>query len=110
MDFVRAHKQILTFLGLFEYHVDSKLGKIIHSTCMITFRAVSLYLGCALQYLALLNHKSVLEVSTIISVGTVYLNIAVKDFVFALKRRDIEKLWQRFEDEDFNAREINELK
>lgn len=110
LDFVRVHKRILRFLGFFEYHIDSKLGKAVHTTCMITSRAISLYLGCALQYLALLNYKSVLEVTTIISVGTVYLNIAVKDIVFALKRNDIAKLWQRFEDEDFKAKDINELK
>ena len=48
--------------------------------------------------------------SVIISVGSVYLNIAVKDFVFALKRNDIEKLWMRFEDDDFKANEPNEFK
>lgn len=107
---MQLHKRILTFLGLFEYHTDSKLAKNIHRIFLFVARVFFLYLGCTLQFLALLEHQSIEEMSVIISVGSVYLNIAVKDFVFALKRNDIEKLWMRFEDDDFKANEPNEFK
>lgn len=85
------------------------MAKYAHRIFLMTLRVLFLYLGCTLQFLALLQYSATEEVSTIISVGTPYLNITVKNVVFALKRHDIEKLWKRFEDDEFKAKGINEF-
>lgn len=110
LDFVKQHKRVLTFCGFFEYHASSKNAENVHDTILIVSRVVFIYIGCILQFMALLQYSSTEEVSTIISVGAVYLNSAVKDVVFRIKRRNIEKLWHRFEDDDFRAKAADEFK
>lgn len=63
-----------------------------------------------MQLLSLLNVTSAAEIPKSLSVGVCYINIATKAAVFALKRSDIEKLWNRFEDDDFRAEDLNELR
>lgn len=60
--------------------------------------------------MALLKYQSVEQVTAIISLGSTYLNMVVKDFVFTLKRKNIEELWHRLEDDDFRVKTINELR
>lgn len=69
-----------------------------------------LYVGCILNYLALLQYHSTEEISVILSVGTSYLNIVVRDLVFTLKRNSLQELWHRLEDDDFKVKGLNELR
>lgn len=102
------HKRFLTIFGIFDYNPESKLWKLIHRFCLVGSRYFLLYFGCCLQYLALLQYHSVEQITTIISVGTSYFNMVVKDAVFAWKRDRIAELWHRLDDVDFKAKGINE--
>lgn len=69
-----------------------------------------MYFGCTIQYMALLQYHAAKEISTILSVGTSYLNIVVKDVVFTLRRNDLQELWHRLGAADFKAKTINEFR
>lgn len=98
------------FCGLFELNDVSELFKTVHRIFLTTCRVLFLYLACVLQMLSLLDATSTAEVPIILSVGVCYFNIAIKAAVFASKRSDIEKLWKRFQDNDFKAKNTNELR
>lgn len=63
-----------------------------------------------MQYLALLEYHVAEQISAILSVGTSYLNIVVKDLVFTFKQNNLEELWHRLEDDDFKAKTDDELR
>lgn len=60
--------------------------------------------------LALFNALSVDDVTVTLSVGVTLANVAIKDLIFAYKRANIEKLWNRLADIDFRAKVAEELK
>lgn len=78
--------------GIFKYTTESKVWQGIHQYGMISSRVILLYLGCTLEYLALLQYNGAEQISAILSVGSSYLNIVVKDLVFTLKRSNLEEL------------------
>lgn len=107
---MKKHKRFLSFRGFFELQNVSKEYKTIHRLILISCRALSLYAGWVLHVLSLLNATSLDEISLILSVGATYLNGAVKDSIFALRRNDIENLWLQFGGDDFKAKGPEELR
>lgn len=110
VEYVKGLQRVLTYLGLFELHGVSNWFKTVHRIFIIGCQVLFLYMGCVLQLLSLLNVTSAAEIPISLTVGVCYINIATKAAVFASKRRDIEKLWNRFEDDDFKVQHLNELR
>lgn len=110
LDSIQYYKIILVACDYFEFLPNSPIVKTLHRTTAMICRCLFLYLGCALQFLALLQYSALAEVSTILSLAPVYLNLSVKDVVFQLKRQQLEKLWNTLDDSDFRASEDGEFK
>lgn len=96
-------------MNVFEFRSQSKVLLSIHGPILYTLRVIFLHLGCILQFSSVFTAGTVIEFSSILFVGIVWVNVAIKDIVFIVKKRELEELWLQLDDDDFRAETENEL-
>lgn len=106
--YTTLHQSMFRYMNIFVYQAESKVWTTIHDLFLFIIKAVFLYFGCVLQFFSLFTFKSVIELSTILFVGTVWFNISVKNTIFTVRKREIIKLWHQLDDDDFTAKNNNE--
>lgn len=67
-------------------------------------RVIFLYLASVLQLSSVFTSKSVIELSTVLFIGTSWLNITMKDIHFTRKKREIMDSWQQLDDKDYKVK------
>lgn len=102
------HQSMFRFMNIFVYQSESKVWTMFHDFFLFAIKVIFLYFGFVLQFFSLFTFKSVVELSTILFVGTVWFNISVKNTIFTVRKREIIDLWHQLNDDEFTAKTINE--
>lgn len=103
------YERLFRFMHVFEYQSTSKLWRIIHGPIFYLFIGAFPYGGGILLFLSLTTSESVIQVSQVLFIGAVWVNIWVKETIFILKKRKLVELWQQLGDDDFRAKTKNEF-
>lgn len=106
LDFLRFHEQMWTFYGIFEIGSNSK--QLIFSVYLIVVKTLFAYIGCIIQFLAIVNAQTLDEAIQILFISFAYLNASLKTLIFHLKTREIQRLWMKLDDKDYAATRIEE--
>lgn len=105
------HQALFRFMYTFEYPSSkSKYFTKIHKPLCYTLKLIFVHFGCILQLISLFTSDSIREFSNVIYVGSIWVNIVVKDIVFIVKKRQIIEIWHQLDDNDFKARTNNEFR
>lgn len=110
LDFLRFHEQMWTFYGTFEIGSNSELLKLIFSVYLIVVKTLFAYIGCIIQFLAVVNAQTLDEAIQILFISFAYLNASLKTLIFHLKTKEIQRLWMKLDDKDYIATGIEEKK
>lgn len=104
------HQTIFRYMNVLEFRSESKLWAKFHGPLCYTLRALFVHSGCILQFLSLFTTQSIIELSTVLFVSPVWINISTKDIVFTVKKRKIIEIWQALGDDVYKAKTPDELK
>lgn len=107
--YTNVHQQMFRLLNIFVHETKSPFLATYHGPLVYTMKAIFLHFGCTLEIISLFTSESIIELSTVLFISSIWLNIAVKDIVFTAKKLEIIKLWQHLETDDFKAKQIDEF-
>lgn len=77
---------------------------------LILVKTLFAYIGCIIQFLAVVNARSLDEAIQILFISFAYLNASLKTVIFHFKEKQIQRLWKKLDDNDYRANGIEEKK
>lgn len=107
--YTRFHQRLFRFMNILDFETSSSFWTKYHGPVLYIARGIFLHFASILQCISLFTCGSIIEFSTVLFVATIWVNISIKGICFVVKKREIVKLWQQLDDEEFKAKTIDDF-
>lgn len=103
LSYLKTEMAVWKFYGFFNIDTDSKLFQYFFKIYCMFFQSFYVYIGCIMQFMAILNADSIKEAVGIFFISIAYYNAAFKFFILFYKRDQVQQLWETLDAPEFRT-------
>lgn len=108
LSYLRGHETVFKFYGIFDVKTESEMMGSLFKFYRKFHQVIFVYFGVTIQIMAVLHSNSIAEAIQIFFIGFAYLNATVKTYVVHSKRKQLQELWIRLNDSDYQIKDDKE--
>lgn len=108
LSYLRGHETVFKFYGVFDLKPESEFMCSLLKFYRKFYQVFFVYFGVTIQIMAVVKSKSIAEAIEIFFIGFAYLNATVKTYVVDSKRNQLQELWMKLNDTDYQVKDNKE--